>query len=83
MCCGKNRQQLQMQMQKALRKGAPGSNPVPVAPTAPLPSKGFQARPARFVVGRPPLGTSPGPGVTPQNRTKLPLVPQRGPSPHN
>ena len=53
MCCGKNRQQLQMQT--ALRKGAPaqhGPSPVPVAPTAPSPSNGHQASPATIAALR-------------------------------
>jgi hypothetical protein len=74
MCCGKNRQQLQMQMQSALRKGVPpppGSNPVPVPPTAPLPASGLYRRPPQFFVGA-------RPNVGPHGHPRFSLVPRQG-----
>ncbi len=85
MCCGKNRQQWQLLMQTALRMGAhpPGSNPVPVTPTAPMQANSPYARAARFAVGRPTGPASPGLGMAPQGRARLLLVPQRGPGPRS
>lgn len=85
MCCGKNRQQWQLLMQTALRMGArpQGSNPVPVAPTAPLPANSPYARAAQFAVGRPPVRPDPGLGRTPQGRARPSLVPQREPAPRS
>ena len=83
MCCGKNRQQLQMQMQAAMRKGpsSPASSTVPAPPTAPTLSNGPVARAPRFAAGRPQFFTGPGPVGGLRDRVRQALFPQRGPSP--
>jgi hypothetical protein len=81
MCCGKNRQQFQMQ--SALRKGAtalPRNNPVPAAPVAPVPANPY-AGAAKIAARRPQFRSGPRPNAVPQVRPRMPIAPHPGLSP--